>query len=46
MYQMVCASGRPEAAPGSIFDRCSAARALSRQWSLFTKFTYPSSMRS
>ena len=36
----------PEAAPGSIFDRFRAARALNRQWSLFTKFTYPSSMRS
>jgi hypothetical protein len=46
MYQMVCANGRPAAAPGSIFDKFRAARALSRQWSLFTKFTYPSSMRS
>jgi len=36
----------PEAPPGSIFERLSEARALSRQWSLLTKFTYPSSMRS
>ena len=39
MYQMVCAIGSPAAAAGTIFDRCSAARALNRQWSLLTKFT-------
>ena len=46
MYQMVCAIGRPDAPPGSIFDRLRLARALSRQWSLLTKFTKPSSRRS
>ena len=46
MYQMVCAIGRPDALPGSIFDRLRLARALSRQWSLLTKFTKPSSRRS
>ena len=46
MYQMVCAIGSIDRVPGSIFARLTVARALSRQWSLLTKFGYPSSMRS
>jgi hypothetical protein len=39
MYQTVCAIGRPLELAGTIFDRYRVARALSRQWSLLTKFT-------
>ena len=46
MYQIVCASGSMASDPGTSFVRLIAARALSRQWSLLTKFTYPSSIRS
>ena len=46
MYQMVCAIGSIASRSGTIFARLIVARALSRQWSLLTKFGYPSSMRS
>ena len=38
MYQMVCAIGSIDSRSGSIFARLIVARALSRQWSLLTKF--------
>jgi len=41
MFQMVCAIGSPADSPDSQRVRCSVARALSRQWSLLTKFTKP-----
>jgi hypothetical protein len=44
-YQTVCASGRYARADGSSLGKRKLVRALSRQWSLFTKRTNPSSIR-
>ena len=38
MYQIVCAIGSIASRSGTIFVRLTVARALSRQWSLLTKF--------
>jgi len=45
MYQTVWASGSSRSASGSIAISGSPTRSLSRQWSLLTNFTTPSSSR-